>query len=533
MNDWRKQIERASMRLLQNRVFWAAMVLSVVIANGVWCGRNRVAGDVAWYLYAVKRITNGAVLYRDIHDMNLPVVYLLYLPLAWLNKLSGWPMEVWLYGAIWCVVGATLFAICQLPEVSRAARGLVAMSTAFAALTLNRFQLGQRDPVCALLFAGLVIATYRRIRSPEARPGWPSWIAVAAGGMGMAMKPHFLLPWALIVTALACHIGARRAVFMKECWAPVVISAVSWFVTLAAFPDFLTMVRVASRYYSGMNASVYEFSPLMVPLVVATVAFLRKLESKLRPLVILSALATAGFAVECVVQGKAFPYHLTPAMFWGTVTGGLLFVEPMERGTARWRMSAATVIVPVALVVYSWWTAALPPPTFFARTDVEEFVTQQARGKMVLTLSTDLRTGFPLILEAGATNARADAQLWTIGALYQDQVKRAEDSSVPVRARYHSRAEMSGDERFWFDQVVRIVTINHPAVILVQTANPKWGLGRLKFDFLDYFSTDEQFKDALHSYKHGPANDQRLVLVREEADQAAVLRPLATTGSVQ
>ena len=538
MNGWRKQVEQRSLRLLQNGFFWAALVTAVFAANAMWCARNRLAGDVAWYLYAVQRITHGAILYRDIQDINMPVVYLLYLPLAWLQRLSGLPIEAWLYGAIWCLVGALLLAIWRIPELSRTARGVAVLSTAFAALTLNRFQLGQRDPVCAFLFGGLVVATYVRIRSPQSRSEWPSWIGVAAAGLGMAMKPHFLLPWALLSAALVWHVGARRAVFMKECWAPFAISAVSWIVTLTAFPDFVTMVKVASRYYSGMNVSAYEFSPLMVPLLVAAVAFLRKTESQkaestLRPLILLSALATAGFSVECIAQGKGFPYHLTPAMFWGTVTAGLLFVEPIERGAAGWRMPAAIVSVQVALVAYSWWTAALPPPTFFTRTNVEEFVTQHARGRTVLTLSTDLRTGFPLILEADATNARADAQLWTIGALYQDQVMRAGDSSEPVAARYHTRAEMSGDERFWFDEVVRIVTVNHPAVILVQTADPKWGLGRLRFDFIDYFSTDERFKEALRPYKRGPANDQRLVLFLESAGQLAGSRPPATARTVQ
>jgi hypothetical protein len=68
---FKRNIERASMRLLESYSFCGAIVFTVFVSNVLWCCRNRVNGDVAWYLYAVSRLRDGAVLYTDIRDFNL------------------------------------------------------------------------------------------------------------------------------------------------------------------------------------------------------------------------------------------------------------------------------------------------------------------------------------------------------------------------------------------------------------------------------------------------------------------------------
>ena len=515
---WRRHIGRASLRLLRSRIFWAALLISVFAANAAWCWRNRVNGDVAWYLYAVTRLSHGAVLYQDIHDFNLPLVYLIYLPFAWLSRLFGLPIQVVMYTGLWSLVGGVLISLRRTPGMSSIGRRLMLLIIAFAALSLHRLDLGQRDPICALLFTGLVISTYRRIQRPGGRSGG-SWMTILAAALGIAIKPHFLIPWMLVMAGLALHVGVRRALRMPESWLPPLVSAISWAATLAAFPDYLAMASMASRYYSGLNGSLWLFLPLLLPLSVAVAAFLRNTGPGIRSLIQLSALATTGFAIESLMQRKGFPYHLAPSMFWGFITAGLLFVDMLRRSRGRlasWRISAGTVLGSVGLAGYSLWSATVPPPPVFARTDVDEFVLKHARGRMVLSLSTNLWIAFPLILEAGATNARPDPSLWAMGGMYQDQVARAMDSPAPTAARYHARAEMSDDERKSFDQVVSVLTGSRPAVILVQTGPWKQGLGRLQFDFIDYFSTDERFREALRSYKPGPSDARRLALVRPD-----------------
>lgn len=495
-------LRHTSLRLLENRLFWAILLAGVFAANAIWCSRNRLAGDVSWYLYAVKRLREGAVLYRDLHDMNPPVVYLMYMPLGWLNHITGLRIDWLLYAGLGAATAAIAAWTWRIPHLSYVVRSLFALSIAFASLSLNRFQLGQRDPICALLFTGLAISAYLRLQNEA--PGWISWLGVATASLGMAMKPHFLAPWALVMAFLAWRIGFKRVLRMKELWMPLAVSVIAWSITFLAFPDFRTMVGVAYRYYSNIKVSPYEFSPLLVPLVVAAFAWARR-----TPLLQISALATLGFVASCALQRKGFPYHMAPSMYWAAICVGLLLADWFERRDARVPILAIAALLPI----YSLWTATFPPPAFFASTDVEEFVKANARGKTVLTLSTDLRTGFPLILEADALNARADAQLWMLGQMYRDQVLRSEAAVQPVAAQYHTPAQMDDGEREYFHEVTDILDHKRPTIILVQTAKRKWGLDDLQFDFIDYFSTDPRLRDLLRSYKPGPTNDRTRVLV--------------------
>ena len=504
---------KLSLRILENRVFWAILFAGMFAAYTIWCGRNRLAGDVAWYLYAIKRIQAGAVLYRDLHDMNPPIVYLMYMPLGWINSVTGWRIDWLLYGALAAGSAAAVAWIWQLPGMGFAVRGVIALSVAFAGLTLNRFQFGQRDPICAILFAGLAIAVYLQIEQIEVH--WTSWAGVIMASLGMAMKPHFLAPWALVLGLLAVRRGVMPVLRMKEAWMPVIVSIIAWTVAVAGFPDFRAMVALAYRYYSNVNVSVYEFAPLIFPLAVAAYALLRKTDGPVRTLLQISALSTFGFAAACMLQRKGFLYHMAPVMYWGTITAGVILADMFHRSKS-WRMPLVTASVMLALPFYSLWTATLPPPAVFAPTDVEAFVTRYAAGKSVLALSTDLRTGFPLILEAGAINTRPDAQMWMLGEMYRDQVTQADESPTPVAARYHTRPEMDEEERHVFNEVVDIVVNRRAPIILVQTAKRKWGLNELKFDFIEYFSQDEGFRKALSRYKPGPVSDDRMVLFLNE-----------------
>lgn len=526
MSEITRHIEKIAMRLLESRIFWAFLTFSTFVANAIWCARNRLAGDVSFYLYAIQRIRDGAVMYRDFYDMNLPIVYMLHLPLAWFNQWFGLRIDLLLYSAIWTVVLGMLLYVWHMPRASALMRGFLVFCTAFASLSLNRFQTGQRDPLCAFLFVGLVLAVYERMQQPEGRSTALSWVGVLAASIGMAMKPHFLLPWAVFIAALAWTCGLKAALRMKETWLPILVSVVSWAVTLAAFPLFLSVVAMASRYYGVVLVSPYEFSPLIVPLTPIVIALLRKPQpGGGRPLSWFAGLAGFAFAIEAVTQMKGFPYHQTPCMFWAMMTTGLLLIEWFERRATQprlglWIPACVTIASSLFLVWFSFWTAVMAPPKELVRTDLDDFVVQHARGKTVLNLSTDVRTSFPLVLEAGAFNPLPFTQLWAMGGLYREQVKQAEGAPEPVQARYHARAEMSADERKWFDDVIDVIVTKHPAVIFVQTSAWKWGLDNLKFDFVDYFSTDERFRQAMRSYHEGPATTTRKVLVFDGIDVA-------------
>jgi hypothetical protein len=314
------------------------------------------------------------------------------------------------------------------------------------------------------------------------------------------LKPYLLVPWAFLIAGLLWHAGWKRGLRSPVFWIPPALSALSWLATLAYVPDYLRMAKVASRYYNTLNTNSYiEYFPLVLPAWAACKAFQTK-----RLLPHLTALAALGFAADSILQAKASAYHMAPALFWSFITFAVLAIENDNPKN----------IVKGSLALAAYSILALALPAGLPRNTVDDFVTQNARGGTVLALTTYPWTAFPLIFEANAKNARPDAALWTIGGMYRDQVERANQSPDFIPARYHTRAEMSDDERRAFDQVVRIVSDERPEIILVQTTPSKWGLDHLQFNFLDYYSADERFREAIRDYQRGPADGHRQVLFR-------------------
>jgi len=126
----------------------AAVVLWLVGRSVTW----PVVHDVPLMHYVAWRISEGAVPYRDVFDMNFPGVYLLHLlvvrvlgtgDLAWRVFDLAW------LGAL--ALGAAVFAV----PWGRAAAAAVVMLLALYHLSGGAWQAGQRDfLLCPFLVAG-------------------------------------------------------------------------------------------------------------------------------------------------------------------------------------------------------------------------------------------------------------------------------------------------------------------------------------------------------------------------------------------
>jgi len=484
------------------RLFWAAVLFSLFAANAVWCWRNRVNGDVAWYLYAAMRLRDGAKLYHDLQSQNLPLTYLVHLPTAYLSALLRVPIQAVFYGGIWLVVAAIL--IVTERELRRMrSRAFLLVLIAAGALSLSRGDFGQRDPLVALCLVPPVLAAYLRVRGET--PGKLLRILLGVAAVAIAIKPYFLVPWSFVVLWLASAIGWRRVARLPETWAVPAVSGLSWIATIALFPSYLGMASLAGRYYGAFDGPFGLFAPLVPASFTMVAALLWKAQPAIRPLIRLSACCGAGFVLECLIQRKGFSYHIAPALFWAFLCAGLVILDISRQ------KAAIAPVLSAGVAVWSLFTATVAPP-LYPKDPVEPVVARYAHQREVLSLSTDLWMAFPLVLEAGARNAPPD--LWPVAGMYQDQVQSAAKSAQPALARYHTRAEMSEAERALFDQVVQAMTVDHPAVLLVQRGPWKQALGPLQFDFLDYYSTDSAFRAELQHYVPGPSNEKCQVWIR-------------------
>ena len=75
----------------ESRSRWALPLLGAVwLASLLYFLQATPNHDVAWYLVATDRFLDGARLYRDIIEVNPPLVFYLTVPPVAVARLTGW-----------------------------------------------------------------------------------------------------------------------------------------------------------------------------------------------------------------------------------------------------------------------------------------------------------------------------------------------------------------------------------------------------------------------------------------------------------
>ncbi|HSE04491.1 MAG TPA: hypothetical protein VLK35_10115 [Methylomirabilota bacterium] len=187
---------------------------ALLLAYLVWGSRGwPLIHDAALMHYVAWLITQGAVPYRDVFDMNLPGVYLLH---AAVLHVGGSGDLAWrLFDLAWlAATGALLWAYCR--PLSYAA-GAGAVLFGLFHLSGGAWRAGQRDfLLCLFLLAG-AYGVARGLELPAGR------LALFAGGValgaGMTVKPHAGLFW-LLCAAVAAGAAWRAG---RSAWRPAAL----------------------------------------------------------------------------------------------------------------------------------------------------------------------------------------------------------------------------------------------------------------------------------------------------------------------
>jgi len=281
--------------------------------------------------YIAWRISEGAVPYRDLFDMNFPGVYLLHL-LA-LKPFGAGDAGWRAFDLAWLAAASLAAAALVAPWGRLAAAGAGLFFAAYH-LAAGAWQTGQRDfLVCPfLLLAGLAVA--RWAERPDARSSL-AWGGLALGA-ALTVKPHVGLFAAALLVLVA--VVARRG--GRGVWGPVAIVAagmaapalavVVWLAVLGALSAWLDIVvhyllPLYSRLGRPAHWTFYRWQ-LWIPIMAgATLSLGSALASRrfgARHAVVAIGL---GYGVAHFFgQGKGWEYHLYPLAAFAAVA---LFAE--------------------------------------------------------------------------------------------------------------------------------------------------------------------------------------------------------------
>jgi hypothetical protein len=298
----------------------------IVVGVGVLVVAWLVLKSMKWPLvhdaplmhYAAWRISEGAVPYRDVFDMNFPGVYLVHL---FVVRVLGTGDLAWrVFDLAWLGAGALAMAAFAA-RWGRVAAAAATVLFALYHLSGGAWQAGQRDfLLCPLLIGGaLGVARWTESRR---RPAL-AWGGLAMGA-SMTIKPHVVVLAAALgvliaVTAWRAGGGAAAPLALfagGTLAAPLVI--VGWLAAAGAVPAwraivFDYLIPLYSRLGRTAAWNVYRaevWIPIAVGLLLSMVSALAAARFRARHAV--AALGVLYGVVHFVGQGKGWEYHLYP-----------------------------------------------------------------------------------------------------------------------------------------------------------------------------------------------------------------------------
>ena len=462
-----------------------------------WLFLNPINGDTGFFAYAGSLMLNGARLYRDIVEPNAPPPYLFGAVSAALGRIVGLAPEP-AFLLIFALI--VVFIICRtggilhrlVPDPPYAAPLLTVVVT-YCLLPYVSDMFGEREHVLTCMILPWLLASSS---GTEVRSRRGQIVDGIMAGIGISMKPYFIAAYCAVQLMNLASRRRRAQVFRLDNILIAAVVAAFALGTIAFFPDYLFIVRMALAYHIFPQSLLQSCLNWTLFLLSAATVLSVSSDSQ-QPLANMrSLILAAGWSMALVMmyQREGYGYHYYPIGVMAILVFATLFLDGVRtagRDTQRYLAYTLTTAVVLLGIAQSIQTRDMPKMTG----PLLPVVKREARGKPVLVLSTSLWASSPLISYSGASFAWRFPLLWTLGGLYSQ--KPAADNPHP----YRSRQEMDVYERYLVDSLNQDVDLHPPQLIIVETANLKEGFRGGEFDYLDYFLRDPRFVQFFAQYE--------------------------------
>ena len=470
----------------------AALVLILVGTRIEW--RSLLSNDVGWLLYVAQQMLRGDILYRDIIEINPPLIVWLNLPIAWLAQITQLPKLVLLRLAVLCIMLASAALAGMLARHSRTLSTPRTLLLAVLVLITFPFSyFGQREHLIMAFMLPWFLVAMSRMEGGEL-PRWAPLLSGVFLGLALCLKPHYLLAWLLPLGLVA---QTRRS--LSIVWKPEQIAAA---VTMAGYagsiplfaPEYLPLVRrLGGAYLQWLPVTAHTML-LGNPGGVAVIGILlvyAVARTGRSPLDVM-ALAVVGFLIGVLLQKRGNDYHYYPA-----VGSGLLLLGFSLGGPARTRRVAGVGFGVLAGTLFLIACSLAFGPEAEEVRGYREF--RQAAGPVDATtsvLSLAPRGGLPfeLVNHAGAKWALRFPFPIVPAMVYARELDR------PAPVVYHTLAERTPLEQWFVSVVLDDAERIQPSLLLIHIPSTLPGSRDLRLDYVAYFSADPRFRALLTQY---------------------------------
>jgi hypothetical protein len=484
---------------------WVGVVLLAVVLSA-YALSYPLNHDVGWYLYVAGALLEGEGLYRSLIEINPPLSsYLSVVPVLLASKI-GHPVEIVTKLLVLMLVLLTTAWSTWLVAATNTSRWLSPLFAAAALLALlgaPGIDFGQREHLMMAFVLPYVVVTWRRLTG-NAVGRSAAILAGALGGVGIALKPHFVVIWLALE---AWHVmrgrSGLRAALRLESLAVVGVGALYLLFVINVHREYFGLLWEARELYAQFNSQArgeLALSAHLVPLLFGL--FLLRRAEGARALLAQAFLVVAatGFAIM-ILQGKGWSYHLYPVLA-GSIVLTMVLVDEIVR-TTRWSLSSQALMRSVALCLLIVGLASVAGTALQQHTAERDrrlneldarvpYFSELSTGSAVLFLTDRVEEGFPLVTRTRLEWGSAFSHLWWIKALYQD--------SSATAIRLHEPDEMPRLEQRYVDALIGRMRKTEPDYVLVDTTAKSF-YGGNAFPYVEYLSRFPGFRDEWRRYE--------------------------------
>ena len=445
--------------LLTGLVFLAAILLRQVVPLNT---------DVSWLLVVCERMLDGQHLYRDIVEINPPMAAFAYLPGVAAARVLGVDPRHVIDAQLLLLAAASLFAVSRLlrlsPSQSPLNWGPLVIWAAAVVTVLPMHVFAQREHMAMLTFLP-ALAVYAMRSNREPLPLWAILIAGVGAGITLAFKPFFTVPAALCILFAAIRSRSWLTLLAPENIITATLVLTVSVGTYIFYPEYFTVTYplVRDTYLSwSMPLSVIFLNDATLVFAIAIVSVLLARQKRAPdPLLLVTVLASIGFAVSFFLQRRGWAYHSYPMVAVALLAMGYALTGAAGSRSRR-REAVSAFVLAVTFVVGMLW--------FYAGVYVGP-VRQAVEGLMphprILVLSGEAAIGHPLVRDINGVWVSRQENLWVREFVRLTRERTYVDAATDAKLNDYLALE-----RKWLIEDFKKLP---PDLVLVDNLRNDWG----------------------------------------------------------
>ena len=399
--------------------------LAAVVGWLLWHSLNwSLVGDSTIFHFIAIQMQMGALPYRDIFDVNMPLTYLIHAAIVATAGISDVAWRVFDLAVAAVMAGLILILIWPAGRAAAILAVLVVLATH---LLLGPNATGQRDYVMSIPMLAAALASLRATDDRERRHLFLLLVGTFAM-IAASIKPSGILLTglpALVIRGLRWRDAMWITAGAAAAALPVLVILIAW----GALGPFVAMIRELWPIYASMGVftvtAIQGGAVWLAPIGGLALAAALSLAAPKPPRVRLTVGLACFGLVHLLIQRKGWSYHFYPLGIglacWGACSLAAL---------SRWRTGLCLMVVAATL---SWRVAQLRPETYELAARTGPFPRAAAamqsalesrlpRGARVQMLDSD-NGAFLAMARAGMRQATPHIQ-WFSLILGRDSVRR-------------------------------------------------------------------------------------------------------------